>query len=267
MRTLALLYHDVVPDGRYELSGFQSPDANIYKLEEGEFRRHLKTIAARIAGSAGSVLLPETGDRPRVLLTFDDGGASAHDISEMLDELGWTGHFFITTDYIGKPGFLDAEQVRGLRRRAHVIGSHSCSHPVPISRCTPEELDREWRDSVRKLQDILQEPVVTASVPGGFYARRVAESAARAGIRVLFTSEPVVSARRVEGCTVLGRFGVQQGVSEEWVGAVVEGRALPRLNRYLFWNGKKAAKAALGPVWFSMRKLILARRAGSGDAG
>ena len=45
MRTIALLYHDVVPAGDYSLSGFQSADANIYKLDCDEFKNHLREIA------------------------------------------------------------------------------------------------------------------------------------------------------------------------------------------------------------------------------
>ena len=47
MQTIALLYHDVVPAGDYSLSGFQSADANIYKLDCDEFKNHLREIAAR----------------------------------------------------------------------------------------------------------------------------------------------------------------------------------------------------------------------------
>ena len=44
MKTIALLYHDIVPGGDFTLSGFQSPDADIYKLDCEEFRRHLRAV-------------------------------------------------------------------------------------------------------------------------------------------------------------------------------------------------------------------------------
>jgi len=250
MKTTALLYHDVVPDQRFDLSGFQGPGPNLYKLEQTEFRRHLESIARVSAGG-------------RPLLTFDDGGSSAYSpVAGMLEEFGWTGHFFITTDRIGTRGFLNGAQLIALRKRGHIIGSHSCSHPARISGCTPEELNREWSESVRTLERLLGEPVTTASIPAGYYSRRVASAAARAGIRLLYTSEPVTSTHVVEGCTLAGRFTIQQGVSAGWAASVIAGEIRPRLQRYLFWNGKKLLlKGMAGPAWLSLRRRILGWKA------
>jgi peptidoglycan/xylan/chitin deacetylase (PgdA/CDA1 family) len=261
MRKIVLLYHDVIAPGDYRASGFQSPDANIYKLEGAEFQRHLAAIAA---GSQGNVrLITEARDMPgtQVLLTFDDGGASAHSrIADMLESRGWRGHFFVTTDYISRPGFLSPSEIRSLRARGHIVGSHSCSHPLRMARCTPAELDREWRNSAAALSDILGESIETASVPGGYFSRAVAHSAAQAGIRVLFNSEPVMASHTVDGCLVLGRYGVQQGVSAEWAGAVAGGAQLPRVRAWAFWNAKKALKRLGGGYWLGFRRRYLAKR-------
>ena len=68
--------------------------------------------------------------RPRVALTFDDGGASALDIAGMLERRGWRGHFFVTTSRIGEPGFVGPDAVRELAERGHDVGSHSHTHPT-----------------------------------------------------------------------------------------------------------------------------------------
>jgi hypothetical protein len=122
-------------------------------------------------------------------------------------------------------------------------------------------MSEEWKESAEKLAAILGMPITTASVPGGYYSRQVAASAAGAGIRTLFTSEPVTSSHIVDGCTVIGRFGVQQGVSSNWVASVVAGHALPRLERYLFWNGKKILKTIGGESWLRMRRKLLEHQA------
>ena len=122
-----------------------------------------------------------------------------------------------------------------------------------------EQLHREWEGSVRRLSEIAQAPITTASVPFGFYARNVAVEAAKAGIHTLFTSEPVTSVQLVEGCTVLGRFPVKQGVSGDWVRSVVAGDPLPRWKQYLWWNCKKPLKAIGGEAWLTARRKILAR--------
>ena len=52
----------------------------------------------------------------------------------MLERYGWPGYFFVATDWIGRPGFLNAAQFRELDSRGHVIGSHSCSYPERMAR-------------------------------------------------------------------------------------------------------------------------------------
>lgn len=263
MQVLTFLWHDVIPAGRYELSGFQGPDADVYKLDCDEFRRHLMALAGcRERPCADILALPVAPSvRRPVLLTFDDGGASGWEhVAGLIEEHGWRGHFFITTDYIGVPGFLSATQIRELRQRGHVIGSHSCSHPARMSLLTDGELTREWLDSVGVLSDLLGESVRVASVPGGYYSRRVASAAASSGIRILFNSEPVMRPHHVENCLVLGRFSVQQGVSPAWIAAMVAGRRLPRVQRYVFWNAKKLLKSIGGKYWLRIRMSILRRR-------
>ena len=47
--------------------------------------------------------------------------------------------------------------------------------------------------------------IVAASVPGGDYAPSVAHAAAKAGFATLFTSEPTIRWRSIEGLIVRGR--------------------------------------------------------------
>ena len=265
MRAITLLFHDVVPDFRWELSGFPGADADVYKMDCAEFRRHLAAIAARLhhPPATASELLngAATGDRP-VLLTFDDGGVSAAlFIAGMLDEFGWKAHFLVTAGRIGTAGFLDRPQIQDLRRRGHVIGSHSYTHPTRMARCTSAQLDDEWRRSVAALSDILGEGVDVASVPGGYYSRPVARAAARAGIRLLFNSEPVTRLQTVDGCLVAGRFTAMRGQAPQRSAAIVAGDAPLLAREYLFWNAKKLAKLLLGGVWLRARVVLLERSA------
>ena len=117
------------------------------------------------------------------MLTFDNGGKSAMRVAGYLEERGWRGHFFITTNMIGASRFVSADNLRDLRRRGHVVGSHSHTHP-PVFRCLSEaEMLREWQTSCHTLSAILQEPIATASVPGGDMNRMTADTAARTGIQ------------------------------------------------------------------------------------
>ena len=250
MMSLSLLYHDVVPARMFGSSGFSSPEADIYKLDEVEFRRHLEAIHRRGVRASHR------------LFTFDDGGRSALEpTTTLLEEFGWTGYFFITTDFIGTPGFLTPEEIRTLRYRGHVIGSHSCSHPARMAHCSREQLLHEWDDSRKLLSKILGEAVDSGSVPGGYYARPVAEAAAECGIRLLFTSEPTTRVRIVNGTEVVGRYSIQQGVAAETAASIACGDVVPRLKQAAYWNAKKAAKMIGGRHWLRLRKYVIAQRA------
>ena len=270
MRAVTLLFHDVVPAGRWESSGFDGADADVYKLDCDAFRRHLKAIRQSFHGSpmTGPELLTCPSDDRLFLLTFDDGGVSALlYAADILDEIGWKAHFLVTAGRIGTPGFLDRRQIQELRRRGHIIGSHSFSHPARMSYCSPAELDDEWQRSVLVLSEILGEPIQVASVPGGYYSRQVALAAARAGITLLFNSEPVTHAYFVDRCLVLGRFSAQRDTPPEWSAAIVAGHWQPRIRAYFFWNAKKVAKTLGGTMWLRARVRLLERRAQTPRSG
>ena len=258
---ITLLYHDVVSPDEADASGFPGGDAARYKIAPAEFRRHGDAIREAVAAPpalATDLLRP--GVSPAWLITFDDGGASAlSPTADILEERGGRGNFFVTTDYIGSAGFLGRAQVRELHRRGHLVGSHSCSHPPRMSACTPDRLADEWRRSREVLSELLGEPVLAASVPGGYYSLAVAWAASRAGYQVLFTSEPTARLRVVGGCLVVGRYTFYRGMSAERMAALASGRTLPRLGQTLLWNAKKVAKTAGGDLYVSLRKRLLAR--------
>lgn len=262
MRAISIMYHDVVRGDENDTSGFPGPDAALYKLEPDQFESQLRAIAKAVRNSPGSVfdLLNGAHGETPLLITFDDGGASASSIAGMLERQGWRGHFFITTGYIGTPSFMNRDQILELHGRGHVIGSHSSSHPARMSHCDGEEMLREWKTSIEMLSDILGERVRVASVPGGYYSRRVAEAASVAGIEALFTSEPTTRCQVVDRCLVLGRYTIQRWMSSEVAAALAAGRIAPRLRQLLFWNAKKATKALGGERYLKMRKALLARK-------
>lgn len=260
MKAISIMYHDVVERSQWDTSGFPGADAALYKLEREDFAKHLAAIAGSAQEKPASVLevLANRREKSSFMLTFDDGGVSAYDrVAEMLETKGWRGHFFITSDYIGSSGFLSGDQIRELHQRGHIIGSHSSSHPQRMYRCTVEELLHEWQTSLDCLSQLVGKPVVTASVPGGYFSRKVARAASRAGIKALFTSEPTATCFEVDGCLVIGRYAVQRGMKPETAARLARGDIGPRLRQKLFWNAKKAAKLLGGEYYLKLRQSIL----------
>ena len=261
VRAVSLLYHDVVPRGEADTSGFPGLQAARYKLEYDDFCQHIAALRRVITSKPVTVfeaIAASNGVRP-LMLTFDDGGVSAHTaIAGILDRYGWRGHFLITTDYIGKPAFLNEDQIRALRKNGHVIGTHSGSHPRRMSALGWEELLEEWSRSTKTLSDVLGEPVTVASVPGGCYSRRVAAAAAASGIKALFTSEPITTSHHVDGCVVFGRYTIWRGMRPAMSAEFTSG-GFPRYEQFLFWNSKKVAKVIGGDAYAKAINWVLKR--------
>jgi peptidoglycan/xylan/chitin deacetylase (PgdA/CDA1 family) len=260
-RLIALEYHDVVAGDDFAVSGFSEPGADSYKMAARSFEAHLEAVAtsgARAGLTVAQALARAPDGRHAVVLTFDDGGCSAiSEIAPRLEARGWRGYFFMTTSRIAAPGFLNGAELRELHARGHVIGSHSHTHPTRMSACSPESLRAEWADSIARLSDVLGSVVEVASVPGGYFSRVVAETAARAGIRTLFTSEPTSRPTSVEGCAVLGRFTLRRDDPASLAAALVDTSSRARMRQWSVWNAKKVLKRLGGTAYLRARARLL----------
>lgn len=242
---VSLMYHDVTDRDKW--SGFQRNGARPYILSRDTFDAHLAEIQR---GPLRPALIDDVdlgGVERHLFLTFDDGGRSAVHVAERLAQLGWPGHFFIVTEQIGERTFLDPSEIREIRQMGHHVGSHSHTHPdifwdLPLGRMTAE-----WKQSGEILSDILGEPCISASIPGGDTSRTVLKSAANAGMRYVFTSEPRLQIHRVGDCHILGRLTVKGDLSLDALRARLAGRGwvLTMLQRQL----KLLARRTLAPMY------------------
>jgi peptidoglycan/xylan/chitin deacetylase (PgdA/CDA1 family) len=258
MKALSLAYHGVTDGSNDELLGYKA----LYKLHRDDFHNHLLSIRQQKEEIAvSSIHRYRTWEtRVPVFLTFDDGEIGAYTcVADELEQYGWRGHFFVTTDWIGRAGFLNGAQIRELRSRGHVIGSHSCSHPERMSHLTWGELTKEWSQSRSILSDLLGEEVKVASVPNGFYSRTVGRAAAAVGIEVLFTSEATTATGMLDGCLILGRYFMQIHTPPAVSGAIAAGQNWPRWRQTTLWEAKKVFKALTGDSYFTIRRILVSR--------
>src|SRR6266496_6475869 len=98
-RIAAFAYHDVTDDPRD--SGFHGAGALPFKLGRTAFARHLDAMAETGAQPQLVTAIDCASPGRTLLLTFDDGGASALHAGDELCRRGWRGHFFIVTGSIG----------------------------------------------------------------------------------------------------------------------------------------------------------------------
>jgi peptidoglycan/xylan/chitin deacetylase (PgdA/CDA1 family) len=261
--SVTLMYHDVTPNGLSHQSGFPTPDAGLYKLDSEQFEQHLAALS-RACGAPSTIYDLNEATVRQWMITFDDGGCSAYtEIAHRLEARGWRGHFFISTNYIDTPGFLTRDQIRNLHRQGHVIGSHSCSHPLQMARCNWAEMIDEWSKSLGILSEIVEDVVLSASIPGGQYSPQVAKAAAATGIKVLFTSEPTTRCQMIGECCVLGRYAMQRWASPEFAVAIVDGRGWSRIKQRLIWNMKKCLKLVGGRHYIAVRRIMIAKIKGA----
>jgi hypothetical protein len=258
-------FHDVV-DSPSSARPIAPGHSTVYTIDRRRFRTCLEEIRKATADTAVHWVRNEAElsalSRQPVLLTFDDGSVGMYDwAAPALEALGWRGHFFITTAWIGRPGFLDREQIVDLHRRGHVIGSHSLSHPERMSHLSWEELMGEWSASCATLAEIIGGPVPVASVPGGYCSRRVHRTAAACGVRLLFTSAPPISTSMEDGCLALGRFAVRSSTAPHLCGAIASGAMGPLCRETTLWLVKEAAKRLGGRFYLQARRLLLSSTA------
>jgi peptidoglycan/xylan/chitin deacetylase (PgdA/CDA1 family) len=242
MKAVSLLFHDVYLTDPRE-SGFASAAADRYKLPVRDFDAQIARIPA---------------GRP-FRLTVDDGGVSYYTLmADRLEALGWRGHCFVSTGMIGRQGFLSPAQIRELDARGHIIGSHSVTHPARFSACSIEQMRDEWSRSRHHLEDILGHEVVVASVPGGYYSTRVAETAAESGLKILFNSEPTTAVSDANGLIIVGRYTIRQGDPVHTSARLVAPAPWARCAAWASWNAKGIVKPILGPSYRRVADWVLA---------
>jgi len=169
-----LLYHGI-DDGTPSPRPMSDVDRE-YVLALDRFEAHMAYLNAKSATS-----IP-------VVVSFDDGDSSCHTIAApVLERHGLRGHFFVVTEWIGQPGFMDADQLRDLVSRGHGVHSHSRTHPR-LSSLSTAGIDDELQRSKADLEQILGRAVTQFSIPGGAYDDRVIAAARRAGYQAVFNS-------------------------------------------------------------------------------
>jgi hypothetical protein len=117
-----------------------------------------------------------------------------------------------------------------------------------------EELAWEWRTSREHLCDILGQPPESAAVPGGFLSHAVIEAAARAGYRLLMTSQPTAKASFHEGMLIHGRYTIWSATSPERAAAYARGDPLALARLWLAWQAKAAPKRFSPSAYESLRQ-------------
>ena len=191
-RPLVLCYHAVSESWPHALA---VDEQTLLRQVESLLRRGYRPTDARGALGGGGRFLH---------VTFDDAFRSVERVLPALEQLAVRVTVFACADYAqdGRPLAVpelaaDAEaypdelatmawdELRGLAERGVEVGSHTLSHPH-LTWLSDKDLDRELRESRRRIEDELGSPCPFLAYPYGDDDERVHAAARSAGYEAAF---------------------------------------------------------------------------------
>jgi peptidoglycan/xylan/chitin deacetylase (PgdA/CDA1 family) len=152
----------------------------LYTLSPEQLDRQLDSLAPLCVCSLDELICGAV-PKAQVVLTFDDGERSvAEQALPILAAHGRTATLYVTSGWVGEPGFVDASMLRELLAAGWSVGAHGHSHRF-LTELSDGELDQELGGARARLEDLVGRPVVHLSLPGGRGDRRVLAAARAAG--------------------------------------------------------------------------------------
>lgn len=208
--TIFLMYHELELPGRAMCQNDPGYLRYILRREDFEAQMEDLTQSGWRGVSVGEAV--QSFAEKTVCITFDDGcETDLLAAAPLLQERNFGGTFYLTTGFLGKPGYLSHAQVRELSAMGFEIGCHSMTHPY-LTDLDDNNLQREVSGAKQQLEQILGKPVEHFSCPGGRYDRRVSQVAQQAGYRTVATSQIQVNSRSSDPMK-LGRVAVMRSTS------------------------------------------------------
>lgn len=125
-------------------------------------------------------------------------------------------------------GMMNWNHIRQMLRDGHEIGSHSSSHPI-LPRVDDDTLRDEVEGSRQRLEEQVQQPVVSFCYPNGDHDERVVLAVKQAGYTQAVTTRYGINRRHAPPWT-MRRIDLQGRYGRDSRGRFVEGALLVRLS-------------------------------------
>ncbi|MFC1646261.1 polysaccharide deacetylase family protein [Candidatus Omnitrophota bacterium] len=241
MRLIIFNYHAVLGNGRKSRDFYQISSQQFYQQMD-----HIKDSGFKVVNlkQINNFTNGKRNSNSQVALTFDDGDVSSYEIVEpILRQNAWKAYFFITAGRIGKNGTMNWEQIKSLRDKKHIIGSHGMTHRI-LTQLTDREVELELKDSKKILEDNLGIPVRCLSIPRGFHNEKIIQKAKDLGYEAIFTSELGVNTDTSLNLLRLNRISIKRSLSFERFVRILGGKNL--MKEKIEDAFKKSAKVLLG---------------------
>lgn len=182
-QAVALMYHAVSRDDGHRYDPH-------YTIQEAAFGEQLGRIRAHAGHACSAREWLEGRSHAQVLLTFDDGLASDHQVAlPMLAAHGMTADFFVNPATVGRPGYVGWEALREMAAAGMSIQSHGYDH-VHFTKLDPASLRESLYRARLQIEDRLGIEVTLLAPPGGRMPAGLAETARAVGYRHVLCSRP-----------------------------------------------------------------------------
>jgi peptidoglycan/xylan/chitin deacetylase (PgdA/CDA1 family) len=247
------MYHEFEMPGR-PLCGRDQGYAR-YALPTESFESQMKWLKSEgwYGASVGEWL---AGNEQRgVVVTFDDGCETDLLVAaEVLGRFGFKATFYVVSQFLGRQGYLSADQVRQLSRAGFEIGCHSRTHSY-LANLDSRRVYEEIVVAKAELEQVLARSVQHFSCPGGRWSREVARIAKDAGYASVASSR-IGTNGRFDNLFHLSRVALQRDISlPEFQKLCRAERLWARRSAYFFMQ---SAKMLLGDsLYDSVRSIIL----------
>lgn len=232
---IALLYHGVGEPA-------EPGEGSRWTVTLAELEAQLDAVAE--AGGAMDPRRATTGDSG-VVLTFDGGERSV--LAEAVPRLarrGWVGALFVTTDRLGRAGWVAPEEARAMRAAGWLVGARGhTGRPLPD--LTASQLRDELTRARERIAEALGKPPAHLALPGGRSSPRVEDEARALGFTTLWSSSPGVNAAMLPRGP-LRRTAIRRGEPLDRFRRIVRGDPLTHAAGRIDGAVRDAARRALG---------------------
>jgi peptidoglycan/xylan/chitin deacetylase (PgdA/CDA1 family) len=152
-----------------------SKGAKDYIVQIAAFKEHMKMLA----DSGYHTILPDqlynylvngaALPKKPIMLTFDDTDLDQFTIAAPeMKKYGFKGVFFVMTVSIGRPNYMNKEQIKQLSDAGHVIGSHTWDHHN-FKKFTGKDWETQIDKPTKKLEEITGKKITWFAYPFGLW--------------------------------------------------------------------------------------------------
>lgn len=186
------------------------------------------------------------GNDQNLVITFDDTQLSNYTIAlPLLKKHGFSGEFFIATQFIGKgKGLLNESHLQEMAKNQMSIQSHTHTHRF-LNDLDQDQVHEELAKSKEILQGITGREVSFFSCPGGRFNGSVLEISKKIGYRAMCVSLPRVKWRSRE-FPVLGRFIISGDTDIQTFEKIVKMEKRYVLRKGVEYTMKNTLKSLIG---------------------